>query len=151
GLDEDENGRIDSWKAISAEEATAEIVAALREANSSTASIRETAPARFRCLLLTADELKSLGLGSKQVTDLTERIQTATKTFAEVARQQRVVTASSEWIHFGANKPGIVPAGTEGSTKDLIVYDNVTAVVETVAAPMAVSAASTGNAKAPPA
>jgi len=152
GLDEDENGRIDSWKSISAEEATAEIVAALRDANSATASVRESAPARFRCLLLTGDELKSLGLSSKQVTDLSERIQTATKTFAEVARQQRIVTASSEWIHFGANKPGIVPAGTEGSTKDLIVYDNVTAVVETGAVPMAVTAASTsGNAKAPPA
>src|SRR5437762_5520625 len=75
GLDEDENGRIDSWKVISAEEATAEIVAALRDANSSTTSIREAAPARFRCLLLTADELKSLGLSSKQVTDLSKRIE----------------------------------------------------------------------------
>src|SRR3954452_13720921 len=67
GLDEDENSRIDSWKVISAEEATGEIVAALRDANSSTASVREAAVARFRCLLLTADELKSLGLSSKQI------------------------------------------------------------------------------------
>src|SRR5262245_22359455 len=151
GLDEDENSRIDSWKVISAEEATAEIVAALRDANSTTASVRDAAAARFKCLLLTTDELKSLGLSSKQVADISKRIETAAKTFAEVARQQRIVTANSEWIHFGANKPGIVPSGTEGSTKDLIVYDNVTAVVETGAAPPAVTAASTGSAaKTPP-
>ena len=45
--------------------------------------------------------------------------------------KQKVVTAKSEWIHFGASKPGVVPAGTDGSTKDIVVYDNVTAVVET--------------------
>ena len=31
GLDDDENGRIDTWKVISAEEVTAEVVAALRD------------------------------------------------------------------------------------------------------------------------
>src|SRR5687767_12238405 len=82
GLDDDENTRIDSWKAISAEEVTAEVVAALRD--------RDTA--RFQRLLLTAEELKSLGLSSKQVTDITEKISTATKTFADVARQQRIVS-----------------------------------------------------------
>src|SRR5262245_47817976 len=125
GLDSDENARIDSWKVISAEEVTAEVVAALRDRDM----------ARFQRLLLTTDELKSLGLSSKQVTDLSEKISSATKTFAEVARQQRIVASNSEWIHFGANKPGIIPAGTDGSTKDLIVYDNVTAVVETDGAP----------------
>ena len=52
GLDDDENGRIDSWKVISPEEVTAEVVAAFRD--------RDTA--RFQRLLLTADDLKSLGL-----------------------------------------------------------------------------------------
>jgi thiol-disulfide isomerase/thioredoxin len=139
GLDDDENTRIDSWRVISAEEVTAEIVAALRDRDA----------ARFQRLLLTADELKSLGLSSKQVADLNDKISTATKTFADVARQQRIVTPSSEWIHFGANKPGIIPAGTEGSTKDLIVYDNVTAVVETdgpSATPVSNSSTKSGNA-----
>src|SRR5262249_55632700 len=36
-----------------------------------------------------------------------------------------------EWVHFGANRPGLVAAGTDGSSKDIVVYDNVTAVVET--------------------
>jgi len=121
GLDEDENGRIDAWKTISAEEVTAEVVAALRDRDA----------ARFQALLLTENELKGLGLSPKQLTELTGKIAAASKSFAEVANKQRVVTAKSEWIHFGANKPGVVPAGTAGATKDIVVYDNVTAVVET--------------------
>jgi hypothetical protein len=121
GLDEDENSRIDSWKVISAEEVTAEVVAALRDRD----------VARFERLLLTTDELKSLGLTSKQISDLTDKISAATKAFASEAARQRIVTSKSEWLHFGASRPGVVPAGTDGSTKDVIVYDNVTAVVET--------------------
>lgn len=121
GLDDDENGRIDSWKVISAEEVTAEVVAALRDRDA----------LRFQRLLLTGDDLKALGLSAKQVGELTEKSTAAAKTFAEAAGRQRIVTSKSEWIHFGANKPGIVPAGADGSTKDITVYDNVTAVVET--------------------
>ena len=121
GLDDDENGKLDSWKVISAEEVSAEVVAALRDVDL----------ARFERLLLTKDELKSLGLSSKQAGDLSEKLAAAVKTFASEARKQRLVTSKSEWLHFGASRPGVVPAGTDGSTKDLIVYDNVTAVVET--------------------
>ena len=38
---------------------------------------------------------------------------------------------ATKWLQFGGNTPGIVPSGTEGSTRDLRVYENVTAVVET--------------------
>lgn len=121
GLDEDENSRIDAWKVISAEEVTSEVVAALRERDAG----------RFQRLLLSSEELKSLGLSAKQAGDLNEKIAAAGKTFAAEASRQRIVTAKSEWLHFGASRPGLLPAGTEGSTKDIVVYDNVTAVVET--------------------
>lgn len=121
GIDRDEDGRIDAWKVISAEEVTAELVAALRDRDAE----------RFRLLLLSPQELASLGLGSRQAAELEERIAAAARQFAAEAARQRVVTAKSEWVHFGANRPGVIPAGTDGSTKDLVVYDNVTAVVET--------------------
>lgn len=121
GIDTNEDGRIDSWKVISAEEVTEEVVAALRDRDA----------ARFSRLLLTTDELKSLGLSTKQQNELTAKVAAAVKDFAAEAGRQRLVTPKSEWIHFGASKPGIVPAGTEGATKDIIVYDNVTTVIET--------------------
>lgn len=121
GLDDDEDQRIDSWKTLSAEEATAEIVAAFRDKDA----------ARFRRVLISTDELKSLGLSEQQLKELSAKISAANAAFADVAGRQKLVTAKSEWLHFGASRPGVVPAGTGGSEKDLIVYDNVTTVVET--------------------
>jgi thiol-disulfide isomerase/thioredoxin len=124
GVDDNEDGKIDSWKSISAEEVSAEVVRALAEQDS----------ARFARVLLTEGEIKSLGLGGDQTKELTDKISKAGKQFAEAARQQKVVGPKTTWIHFGGTRPGIVPAGTEGSSKDLLVYENVMAMVETAGA-----------------
>ena len=121
GLDRDEDGQIDEWKLISAEEVTAEVVAALRDGDAN----------RFKLLLITPTELANLGLSEEQTKELKEKVAAAAKSFAEAARKQTVVGKRSEWVNFGASQPGIVPAGSEGSTKDVVVYDNVAAVVET--------------------
>jgi peroxiredoxin len=124
GIDEDQDGTIDRWKQISAEEVSSELVAAIRDKDM----------ARFRRLLLSAKEIDALGLGEKQSEELKSKVATAVQTFTEQAGQQKLITSQSEWIHFGGTRPGVIPAGTEGSTKDITVYDNVTAVVETPAA-----------------
>ncbi|WP_425615602.1 thioredoxin-like domain-containing protein [Anatilimnocola sp. NA78] len=120
GTDENEDGRIDAWKNISPEEVTEELVAALRDGDA----------ARFQRLLLTGEELQTLGLGTDKVADIKAKIAEAAEKFGEVARKQTMVGKSSEWISFGASKPGVFTAGTEGSTKDLVIYDNVTAIVQ---------------------
>ncbi len=124
GIDKDQDGKLDSWKTISAEEVTSELVAAIRD---------KDAP-RFKRLLIASKELDTLGLNEKTLADLKTKVATAAETFAEQSQKQRIITAQSEWIHFGSSRPGIIPSGTDGSTKDLIVYDNITAVVETPAA-----------------
>ena len=121
GLDRDEDGSVDTWKMISAEEVTAEVVAALRDRDVS----------RFRAVLLTTGELDTLGLGDVQKKDLSEKIAKSSSEFGALAQRQKVVGQGSRWIHFGGTRPGVLPAGSNGSTKDLVVYDNVTAVVET--------------------
>ena len=47
------------------------------------------------------------------------------------ASNQRLVGGKSQWVNFGASQPGIVPVGTDGSTKDVTVYENVIAMIET--------------------
>jgi thiol-disulfide isomerase/thioredoxin len=121
GIDDDENLKIDSWKSLSAEEATAEVVGALRDKDNN----------RFLRVLLSEAELRTLGLAETQAKELAGKISAAKASFPEVAARQKLVTEKSEWIHFGATRPGLVPAGSGGNTKDLIVYDNVTTVVET--------------------
>ncbi len=121
GFDKNEDGRIDSWKVISPEEVTAEVVAAMAKRDS----------ARFTRLLITPEELAQLGLGKEMVKELSESIKTAGNDFKEVIRTQKMVNGKTLWASFGAVRPGMVPKGTNGSTKDLIVYENVVAMVNT--------------------
>jgi thiol-disulfide isomerase/thioredoxin len=121
GLDANEDGKIEAWKAISAEEVTAELVAALRD---------KDLP-RFEALLLSTAELKDLGLNETQQNEVGEKIEKAAAGFAALARQQRVITTKSHWLNFGGNQPGVLAAGSNGATKDVVVYDNVAAVIET--------------------
>lgn len=121
GIDKNEDGKIDSWKVLSAEEATAEVVAALANRDA----------ARFNRLVLTADELRSLGLGPARAKQLAQKIDGLEAKFAQLAAQQKDVVSNTQWSQFSGNRPGIVPAGTDGSTKDLRVYENVVAVTQT--------------------
>ncbi len=115
------DGQIDSWKIISAEETSAEVVMALRDRDSS----------RFTRLLLTPAELKSLGLNPAKQKELADKLTAAPMAFSDLVRRQTAITSKSAWVHFGGSRPGIVPAGTFGIPADLIVYENVVAIVET--------------------
>ena len=121
GQDPDEDGTIDRWHMISPEEVTAEVVAALRDQDA----------ARFKRVLLSSSELKSLGLGRKRQEEIAERIDNAARDFSRFSREHGLVKPNARWIHFGATRPGLLPAGTAGSSRDLLIYDNVAAIVDT--------------------
>lgn len=121
GIDRDEDGTIDAWKAISPEEVSAEVVAAL--------ALRDAD--RFTRLALTDSELKSLGLGPARVKELAGKIDGLVDKFRGLAARQKEITGTTKWVQFGGSRPGVVPAGTDGSTRDLRVYENVVAFVET--------------------
>ena len=122
GLDNNEDGRIDSWKSISAEEASAEAVQAMAQHDMP----------RFALLLLSDAELQSLGLGEGRAKDLGVKIAAAPAAFKGISTgggAQKVSTTKTSWVSFGGSRPGIVPAGTDGSTKDVMVYENVVAMI----------------------
>ena len=121
GLDKNEDGVVDNWKMISPEEATAEVIAALGQ--------RDTG--RFKRLLLTSSELSQLGAGKNLEADLTSRIKVAEEGIAALVKSQAMVASESKWLHFGGTRPGVIPLGADGATKDLIAYDNAAAIVET--------------------
>jgi len=121
GIDHNEDGVIDEWKAISAEEVTAEIVAAIAARD----------PDRFARLVLTAEELASLGLGKERADDVAKKATRATTEFKTMTTRQKALANDAAWVQFSAGLPGVVPAGTDQSTKDVRVYENVTAIAET--------------------
>ncbi len=120
GVDSNNDKKIDRWKMISAEEVTAEVVDAAAQRNGE----------QFSSLLITASEIESLGLSEEKAKELREKSQRARSEFGKWASVQKLVNRDTHWTHFGAEKPGIVPAGTGGSEKDVVVYENVVALME---------------------
>jgi thiol-disulfide isomerase/thioredoxin len=121
GVDEDENGSIDSWKAISAEEATAEIVEALKSREASV----------FTRLLPTNADLQAAGFEEPLLSGLTARVTAAAKGFAKLAAApQNTLGPQTTWNNMLASQPGALPAGATGVGKDVMAYDNVVALVE---------------------
>ena len=120
GLDTNEDGKIDRWKEISAEETGDELVRAIAEKDLQ----------RFSRLLITPDELKSLGLGEARAEELKTKTAAAVGDFRKLADSQKAIGTGSRALQFGGSKPGMVPAGTDGSTKDMIVYENAVVLAE---------------------
>jgi thiol-disulfide isomerase/thioredoxin len=120
GLDEDEDGQVDRWKQISAEEVTSEVVAALRDHDGP----------RFARLLISESELKALGLGAEKTAQILAKSTRAASDFEDLAKRQTSVGDDAQWVQFAAPAPGLVPSGTEGSTDDVMVYENAVAMFE---------------------
>ncbi|MBN2216491.1 MAG: redoxin domain-containing protein [Pirellulales bacterium] len=121
GIDRNEDGQIDQWKVISAEEAAAEAVAALAAADWH----------RMQLVTLSPDEAKSLGLGKEKLANLLGKLATLEKDFQTVARSPKALPKTACWLQSTGGMPGSVPEGTDGSTKDLTVHENTMAVVRT--------------------
>ena len=118
GIDENQDGTIDRWKMISPEEVTAEIVAAIADGDAD----------RFRRVVISPSELKALGLGRSHREEVALKCERAIKEFPKFAAAQRVVAPASKWLQFAASQPGVLPAGTYGSSKDVVAYENVVAM-----------------------
>ena len=121
GIDKNEDGRIDSWKVISAPEVAEELVFALKNRDQ----------AGFQRLLMTPQELADVGFDPQQQERLEATIAAAPAAFAKLAAEQKVFTPQSEFADFYRTRPATIPADTDGSTKDVTIYDNASALVTT--------------------
>jgi len=120
GVDANEDGNIDSWNEISAEEVSAEIVSAVRDGDVE----------RFATVLLKPTELEQLGLSPEITKVMAERLGTATRRFQAATRGQNLVNKNSQWVHYSASRPAVLPAGTSGAKKDIYIYENVAAMLD---------------------
>ena len=120
GLDDNEDGQIDRWRRISVEEVSAEVVSALRDQDAN----------RFARLLANERELTSIGLSEEKSKTLATKASRAARNFQSLAKNQKAVGDGAQWVQFASAPPGIVPAGTAGSTKDVQVYENAVAMFE---------------------
>ena len=121
GIDKNEDGKIDVWRTISPHEVAEQVVLAVKSRD----------PARFQLLLITPEELKSLGFGQARADAIATSAKGAPAEFSKFVTDQKIVTPESRFLDFGSAKPATVPTGTAGSTKDVTVSDNSAALVQT--------------------
>ena len=121
GVDEDENGVIEAWKAISAEEVCRELVEAIKSRDA----------AAFQRLLPTKADLEAAGFEGQRLTELLDRVAAAPAEFARIAAAQKQFGPESKWSTMMTPQPaGTLPAGSDGVARDVLAYDNVMAIVE---------------------
>jgi hypothetical protein len=120
GTDEAKEGRIKSWKAISPEEVSQELLQAL--------ITRDVA--RFQVLLITEAELQQLGLPAEQANRVRESLKAAPAKFQDSLTRMTKLTPKSNWIHVELGAPQCQPAGQNGARADVIKYTHGTILYE---------------------
>ena len=121
GIDQNEDGRIDAWKILSAAEASKEAIRAMVAGDDSA----------LQSVMITPEDLKALGLNQAMATKLLESAADASKKSRAILSKSKVLTAQTRWARFDAQLPSIIPADDDKATGDLYVYENAMAIVET--------------------
>lgn len=122
GIDSNEDGKIDAWKSISAAEASREAIRAMTSGDE----------AALAALMITAEDLKSLGVEKEIATKLlTSAREAPKKATAIMSKKSKVLTPQSKWMKFEAVMPGVIPADDGKANQDLHVYENAMVIVET--------------------
>ena len=118
GLDRNQDGTIDSWKAISAEEVAQEAFEAFRTRDR----------ARFLTLTLKNEDLQQLALGAKAQKKVVGSVVKLNEGIANALSAERSISKSTEFLNFGGIRPATVPKGKMGLSKDVIIYDHASAM-----------------------
>jgi len=110
GVDLNEDGRIDSWKVISPEEVSQELLQAVITRDY----------ARLNALMITQQELTGIELPSTEETRIRESITAAPQKFQKTTAGLINLTAKTQWVHLELSAPQTIAADALGSKVDLV-------------------------------
>jgi len=119
GIDQNEDGTIDSWKQISVEELCELAFYSLK--NSDTQLLQS--------LMVTSSDLQALGIRA----DLAREILTEVSGLGDKiqkASSSKAINKTTEWLRYDAGMPGIIPVDDGKAKQDLHVYENARALME---------------------
>lgn len=121
GIDSNEDGRVDKWNLLSAEEATLEAVKALVAKD----------PVALQALLVNAEDLRSLGVSQKVADRLLSATTDVPGKLTAALASTRTIQPTSEWERFDCSTrvPSLLGAFPGKWDRDLFVYENVMAMV----------------------
>ncbi|MDX1965626.1 MAG: redoxin domain-containing protein [Planctomycetaceae bacterium] len=124
-IDANEDGAIDQWKSLSAAEASRVAVQSLVSGDSAT----------LQSLMVTAEDLKTLGVNAKLAARLLESAGAAAADARAIVAKSKVLKPDSRWVRFDAQMQGVIPVDEGKARADLYVYENAMAVIESGPAP----------------
>ena len=116
GIDSNEDGRIDSWRRISAEETSRVAVEALLRRD---VSLLQT-------ILITEQDTRALGLSQKMATALLAAVDDPSARLGK----RPALAAGTRWIRFDCSQPGVIPVDEGKAVRDLEVYESALAIVD---------------------
>jgi peroxiredoxin len=119
GVDRNENGVIDTWVSISAEEVTQEVFLAVQTNDAE----------RLKALLLTDDDLKSMKLPQAEDARLRKKVEQAAARLAKAATDLKL-TAKAKWVHAELTPPHTTPRDALGTAEDLVRHKNIAVLVD---------------------
>lgn len=120
GIDQNEDGRIDSWKMISAEEVTRVAVRALL-----TQDAVLLAP-----LLVTQADLAGLGVDKAMQTKILDSVADPAGKLKKAVTGSKMIGPKTQWMRFDGAAPSVIPADQLNTPRDVFVYENVMAIVD---------------------
>jgi thiol-disulfide isomerase/thioredoxin len=122
GIDSDQDGTIDQWKVISAEEASREAIRAMAAGDAKA----------LAAVLITADDMEALGISAEVAGRLQESVKDPARQIAAILQNSSVIKPTSRWTRFDSSMlmPNTVPAESAVADRDLLVYENVMAYVD---------------------
>lgn len=120
-VDEDEDGRIDSWKVLSAEELSREAVRALANGDEHL----------LQSLLVTEADLRQLGLADELSRKILEAVSEPGRKLRDRLSNSRIITSGTRWLRFDGSMPSVIPGESGKAAQDLTVYENGMAIIET--------------------
>jgi hypothetical protein len=112
GVDSDQDGRIDTWKVISAEEVSQEVLQAVVTKDL----------ARLQALWISDAEMKSLELPAAEITRLESLRQQAPSKFQATVAKLAALGGQLRWERLESSGPQCVPAEQGGMSHDLLKY-----------------------------
>ncbi len=120
GLDENEDGRIDSWKILSAQEAARIAIESMASGDL----------ARLNTVLLNEGDIRSLRLPAEMAKKLQDAVSDVPKKVQASLANSKVLNKSSVWVRFDPPLPAMILGEDLGAVGDITVYENAMATVQ---------------------
>lgn len=120
GVDSNEDGRIEKWKILSAQEAAQIAVEAMIRGDAET----------LKSVMINADDILAIKAMPGVSKQLLKNATDPAAALRAVLSKSRSLTSGSKWVRFDPPVPGLVPKEDGKAGIDLTVYENAMGIIE---------------------